>query len=423
MTLGVFTTSIMGMNAQAHAMGQISTNVANVNTVGYKRAETLFETKMSIYSHASQDKNSYSAGVVDRRQIDVAGQLSETGSIYNLALNGQGFFIVDNGRDTYYSRAGDFMTTAVAPRGAEPQQVEVYQPQGNGVLTKSASAAYLINSSGFYVQGWNADINGNFSNTLKPVIVSPSEYYPGHETTVMQLKANINATAMDEQQVISFPVYDSSYVAKSARMMFDHVPNADTWDVKMNIEGAAFVELNPPQVRFNEGAKMTSPEDKKITATVTWEDGKTSTFTMDVANVTQYAAVTQGSVLSQDGYPYGNFTDFVWDANGVLSANYDNGKRVAVCKVAVAQVQVPNNMEAISGNMFVYSRDCGNLSVVDLEETDASVQVSGGWLEKSNVALEDEFSKMIITQRAYSSNTQTFTTINEMTQEAISILS
>lgn len=58
MTLGVFTTSIMGMNAQAHAMGQISTNVANVNTVGYKRAETLFETKMSIYSHASQDKNS-----------------------------------------------------------------------------------------------------------------------------------------------------------------------------------------------------------------------------------------------------------------------------------------------------------------------------------------------------------------------------
>lgn len=423
MTLGVFTTSIMGMNAQAHAMGQISTNVANVNTVGYKRAETLFETKMSIYSHASQDKNSYSAGVVDRRQIDVAGQLNETGSIYNLALNGQGFFIVDNGRDTYYSRAGDFMTTAVAPQGAKPQQVEVYQPQGNGVLTKSASAAYLINSSGFYVQGWNADIDGNFSNTLEPVIVSPSEYYPGHATTVMQLKGNINATAMDEQQVISFPVYDSSYVAKSANMMFDHVPNADTWDVKMNVAGAVSVELNPPQVRFNEGAKMTSPEDKKITATVTWEDGKTSTFTMDVSLVTQYAAVTQGSVLSQDGYPYGNFTDFVWDANGVLSANYDNGKRVAVCKVAVAQVQVPNNMEAISGNMFAYSRDCGNLSVVDLEETDASVQVSGGWLEKSNVALEDEFSKMIITQRAYSSNTKTFSTINEMTQEAISILS
>ena len=80
-------------------------------------------------------------------------------------------------------------------------------------------------------------------------------------------------------------------------------------------------------------------------------------------------------------------------------------------------------MEAISGNMFAYSRECGNLDIVDLEATDASVQVSGGWLERSNVALEEEFSKMIITQRAYSSNTKTFTTINEMTQEAISILS
>lgn len=423
MTLGVFTTSIMGLNAQSHAMGQISTNVANVNTVGYKKAETLFETKMTIYNHAAQDKNSYSAGVVDRRYVDVAGQLSETGSVYNLALNGQGFFIVDNGRDTYYSRAGDFSTTAVTPAGMPPQEVEVYNPEGNGVLTKSAAASYLINGSGYYVQGWNADIHGNFSTTLEPVVVSPSEYYPGHATTQMALKGNVNAREMTSQQIISFPIYDSSFKAQSANLMFDHTTDADTWAVSMKLQGAASVALNPPEIRFDANAKLVSPADGVVQAQIVWEDGSSSTVSMDMKSVTQYTGVTQGSVLSQDGASYGSFTNLEWDANGVLSANYDNGVSVAVCKIAIAKVQVPNSMEAISGNMFAYSRECGNLDIVDLEATDASVQVSGGWLERSNVALEEEFSKMIITQRAYSSNTKTFTTINEMTQEAISILS
>ena len=191
MALGVFTTSIMGMNAQAHAMGQISSNVANVNTVGYKKTETLFETRMSVYNHAARDKNSYSADVVDRRYVDTAGQLTETGSVYNLALSGQGFFIVDNGRNTFYSRAGDFIATAVTPPGATPREVTTYSPEGNGVLTKTGEVSYLTNASGYYVQGWNADMNGNFSKTLEPVVITPADFYPGHETSFVRLQGNV----------------------------------------------------------------------------------------------------------------------------------------------------------------------------------------------------------------------------------------
>ena len=79
-------------------------------------------------------------------------------------------------------------------------------------------------------------------------------------------------------------------------------------------------------------------------------------------------------------------------------------------------------MEAVSGNMFEYSENAGNLEVVDLQATRTETTVEGGKLENSNVSLEEEFTNMVTTQRAYSSSVNAFTTVNEMVQEAISIL-
>ena len=125
---------------------------------------------------------------------------------------------------------------------------------------------------------------------------------------------------------------------------------------------------------------------------------------------------------TQDGKGFGTLTSVKWDENGVLNATYSNGTSIPVCKVAVAHIQVPNMMEAVSGNMFAYTQNAGNLEIVDLQETRTETTVQGGMTETSNVALEEEFTNMIVTQRAYSSNVKTFTTVNEMTQEAISIL-
>lgn len=421
MALGTFVTSTMGMHSQSHALEQISANIANVNTVGYKKVETRFETQMTKFNEIGTDSHLFSAGVVDRRMVDVAGVLNTTNSIYDLGISGQGFFIVEGQNQTLYSRAGDFQATAVTPQGYKPQTVTYYRPTESGVVTQSSPASYFTNASGYYVMGWNYNNdNEAFSSTLEPVIISPMEYYPGHKTTQMSFKGNINAAAT-ETQLLKFPIYDNDFTQHNMMMKWEPQNDANTWLVTIDIDGAS-VGSEPIRVTFDSNAKLTSPVPS-TDLQITWEDGTAGTVTLDMRHFTQYANTLNGEVLSQDGKGFGSLVSTAWDENGVLNATYSNGSSIPVCKVALAQVQVPNMMEAVSGNMFAYNENAGNLEVVDLQNTLTETTVQGGKIESSNVTLEEEFTNMIVTQRAYSSNVQTFTTANEMTQEAINILS
>lgn len=420
MALGTFVTSTMGMHSQSHALEQISANIANVNTVGYKKVETRFETQMTKFNEIGTDSHLFSAGVVDRRMVDVAGVLNTTNSIYDLGISGQGFFIVEGQNQTLYSRAGDFQATAVTPQGYKPQTVTYYRPTESGVVTQSSPASYFTNASGYYVMGWNYNNdNEAFSSTLEPVIISPMEYYPGHKTTQMSFKGNINAAAT-ETQLLKFPIYDNDFTQHNMMMKWEPQNDANTWLVTIDIDGAS-VGSEPIQVTFDSNAKLTSPVPS-TDLQITWEDGTAGTVTLDMRHFTQYANTLNGEVLSQDGKGFGSLVSTAWDENGVLNATYSNGSSVPVCKVALAQVQVPNMMEAVSGNMFAYNENAGNLEIVDLQNTLTETTIQGGKIESSNVTLEEEFTNMIVTQRAYSSNVQTFTTANEMTQEAINIL-
>lgn len=420
MALGTFVTSTMGMHSQSHALEQISANIANVNTVGYKKVETRFETQMTKFNEIGTDSHLFSAGVVDRRMVDVAGVLNTTNSIYDLGISGQGFFIVEGQNQTLYSRAGDFQATAVTPQGYKPQTVTYYRPTESGVVTQSSPASYFTNASGYYVMGWNYNNdNEAFSSTLEPVIISPMEYYPGHKTTQMSFKGNINAAAT-ETQLLKFPIYDNDFTQHNMMMKWEPQNDANTWLVTIDIDGAS-VGSEPIRVTFDSNAKLTSPVPS-TDLQITWEDGTAGAVTLDMRHFTQYANTLNGEVLSQDGKGFGSLVSTAWDENGVLNATYSNGSSIPVCKVALAQVQVPNMMEAVSGNMFAYNENAGNLEVVDLQNTLTETTVQGGKIESSNVTLEEEFTNMIVTQRAYSSNVQTFTTANEMTQEAINIL-
>ena len=422
MTIGTFVTSTLGMNSQSHAMEQISANIANVKTTGYKKVDSRFETLVKEYNEIGVNTHYFSANNVDRRLVDISGQLKTTDSIYDLAISGRGFFVVEGQNNTLYSRAGDFQATAVTPPGHSPQTVNFYRPSEAGVVTQSAPATYFINPSGYYVMGWNYNNDSEaFSSSLEPVIISPMEYYPGHQTTEMSFKGNINAAAT-ETQVLKFPVYDKDFTQHNMTMKWEPQNSANEWRVTVDIDGAA-VTSEPVEVIFDGNGRIKTPDSRTLTMLdVTWDNGGTSSIKMDFQLFTQFANTLNGEVLSQDGKGFGALTSTAWDENGVLNATYSNGKTIPVCKVAVAQVQVPNMMEAVSGNMFAYNQQAGNLEILDLQETRTETTVLGGKTEESNVLLEEEFTNMIITQRAYSSNVKTFTTVNEMTQEAISIL-
>ena len=245
------------------------------------------------------------------------------------------------------------------------------------------------------------------------------EYYPGHQTTKMSFKGNINAAATDTQ-LLKFDVYDKDFAMHNMTMKWTPQNDANTWIVSIDVDGAA-VTSEPIKVTFNEMGKLTSPIPSTM-LNIAWNNGGTSSVTLDFEHFTQYSNALHGEVLSQDGKGFGVLTSTAWDEKGVLNATYSNGSSIPVCKVAVAQIQIPNMMEAVSGNMFAYNQNAGNLEILDLQESRTETTVKGGTTEASNVSLEEEFTNMIVSQRAYSSNVKTFTTVNEMTQEAISIL-
>lgn len=420
MTIGTFVTSTLGMNTQAHAMDQISSNIANVNTIGYKKVEPRFETFIKEYSEMGVNTHFLSANTVDRRMVDVGGQLQTTDSVYDLALSGKGFFVLEGQKETLYSRAGDFQATYFTPPGHSDKTLSFFKPTGNGVTTQEAPATYLMNASGYYVTGWNYNTETEaFSSTLEPVIISPQGYFPGHQTTKMSLKGNINAASADTQ-VLKFAVFDNDYAQHAMLMKWEPQSDANTWMVTIDVDGAA-VTSEPIKVAFNENGQLVSPKPT-ASMSLTWENGIANSIDIDMKSITQFANALNGEVLSQDGKSFGSLVSTTWDEKGVLNAVYNNGMKIPVCKIAVAHIQVPNMMEAISGNMFSYNQNAGTLEIVDLQEIQSETVVHGGTTEASNVSLEEEFTNMIITQRAYSSNVKTFTTVNEMTQEAISIL-
>ena len=420
MTIGTFVTSTLGISSQAHAMEQISANIANVNTTGYKKVDPRFETLVKEYNEMGVNTHYFSANTIDRRMVDVSGQLQSTESVYDLALSGKGFFVVQGKNETLYSRAGDFQATYFTPPGYADKTISFLKPTGNGMTTQDSPATYMMNASGYYVMGWNYDTGAEaFSSSLEPVIISPQGYFPGHQTTHMTFKGNVNAAATDTQ-VLKFSVYDNDYTQHTMIMKWEPQSDANTWMVTMDIEGAA-VTSEPVKVVFNELGRLVSPTPS-AGINLTWDNGIANSIQLDMKNFTQFANALNGEVLSQDGKGFGSLVSTTWDEKGVLNAVYNNGSSVPVCKIAVAHIQVPNMMEAVSGTMFAYNQSAGSLEILDLQEARSETTVHGSMTETSNVSLEEEFANMIITQRAYSSNVKTFTTVNEMTQEAISIL-
>ena len=421
MTIGTFVTSTLGMTSQSHAIDQISANIANVNTTGYKKVNTRFETFIKEYNEMGVDTHYLSCNSVDRRMVDINGEMNVTESLYDLAISGRGFFVVQGTGSTLFSRAGDFQPTAVTPAGFPAQSVTYNRPDGEGgVITQSSPATYFTNSSGYYVMGWNYNAETDkFSSSLEPVIISPMEYYIGHQTTQMSFKGNINGAATTPQ-LVRFDVYDANYNRHDMTMNWQPQHDPGVWLIDIDIDGGA-VTSGPVRVAFDEFGQLISPKPS-TSISVAYNGGGSGTIDLNFQHMTQYANSLKMDLLSSDGNGYGALISSSWDENGVLNARYTNGSTVPVCKVAVAQVQVPNMMEALSGNMFSYNQRAGNLEIVDLQETRTETTIQGGARETSNVSLEEEFTNMIISQRAYSSNVKTFTTVNEMTQEAIGIL-
>lgn len=437
---GAMNTAISGLTAQSSAFGNISDNVANSQTVGFKRVDTNFIDYLTTSSAAHNDPGAVVA--TPKYVNNVQGTITQTDNALGLAIAGQGFFAVSqqNGAannvttfdpQQYYTRAGDF------------------QMDKNG---------YLVNSAGKFLNGWpittdpNTGISTLNQNMLTPIQVSQGVYNPINTSTVT-LSANLPATpAVDTTKTplsSSINVYDALGTMHTLALNWSQATAGGPWT--LNIPDPA----DPTNTKSLGGATITfgSQADKVPDGTI---DSVASVapatgsgpyvantqayvqFSADFGSgpqaiqlnlgtyggsdgVTQYAG-TQYSLrgLTQNGVPPGAFSSVTTQANGNIVVNYDNGQSRTIAQVPMITFNAPDQLQRQDGQSFTATTESGTPLAEAVGTNGAGTLVTES-IESSNVDIATEFTKLIVAQQAYSANTKMVTTADQMLQQTINM--
>jgi flagellar hook protein FlgE len=430
---GAMNTAITGLGAQSAAFGNISDNIANSQTTGYKGVETTF---VDYLTESTATQNQPGAVVTRPHYTNaVQGTLSQSSNPLAMAIAGQGFFPVSHlttqsgsqptfSSIPYYSRAGDFALN---------------------------SSGYLVNGSGEFLNGWMVDpVTGAVNrNAINPIQVTQTVDRPV-ATTQVTLSANLPATPATTGPVTSqVSIYDSLGTAHAVVMNWTQTA-ANTWTVAINVpDDIAAPAVGTAQVLFGPTASGNPVPDGTVgsigatTGTVTGAafaagSPASMTFTTDFGNgpqtialdigvygqssgVTQYAGSTYTlRGLTQNGVPPGSFSGVSTTPSGGIIVNYDNGQSRQIAQVPVIVFNAPDALQREDGQSFTATNASGAALANDAGSSGAGNIVTGS-VEQSNVDIATEFTRLIVAQRAYSANAKMITTADDMLQQTLDL--
>ncbi len=456
--MGVFsalTTAVSGMRAQSYALENISGNIANSRTTGFKRVDTDF---VDLIPDAPTNREN-AGSVLSRSKSTntVRGDISATSIDTNIAINGDGFFIVakrNGGTGTgltfdgtdRYTRRGDFDFDA------------------NG---------YLVNGAGNYLKGLSLDpVTGTTVGSQASVIRITSDQIPAKASTQVEYRSNIpaypkttnsdplianselinpasfgtnplttgtNTVVGSDQNVFfqqsiaggSVTAYDSLGQPVNLQIRWAKVNSVanggiDTWNgfisENTSATGAtvAWRNIGTP-FTFNGAGQLTSAAT--VTLPTITQNGVVITgvtMTTGGTGLTQYAdqnGQVQANSIRQDGYTAGTLERTSVSEDGRVLGSYSNGQVVALAQLSIAKFSGANALKRVDGGTFEQTLESG-LPIVGTGTT----SLVGGSVEQSNTDIADEFSKMIVTQQAYSANTRVINTSQQMLQDVLNII-
>lgn len=429
---GTMKTAVSGMNAQANRLGTVGDNIANSSTAGYKRASTAFS---SLVLPSTQ--GSYSSGGVEtnvRYSIAEQGGIQYTTSNTDLAIQGEGFFIVsDQNGSPYLTRAGAF------------------QKDANGYLVNTAGYQlmgypYGSNPPAAVVNGFNGleaiNINdfglvsspssqGSFpANLDKEAAIVPAGTRPSDNVATSVITNKSSLTAYDHAG--AKVLYDFYYTKtannqwevtvyrqdQSTNGGFPYIGSAGT--PASAIKATATLRFDPNTNKLLPGA-LPAGSDKQIVITDP-TDGATpaQTITIDLSDMTQFAAdFTPGKGII-DGNAPSPITDVEIGGDGLVTAVYQDGGRRPIYQVALATVPAIDKMLPQNGNVYLPTNDSGVVTI-GFPQSGSFGQVYSGALESSNVDIASELTEMIESQRVYTANSKVFQTGSDLMDVLINL--
>lgn len=453
---------VSGLQNHQTRMDVIGNNISNVNTTGFKRGRVNFQDMISQQVGGAAKPTEELGGVNPKdvglgmtiatiEQVFSQGNLQTTGVSTDVAIQGNGFFILKDGDESFYTRNGQFGLDS------------------NGTLVNPAN--------GQRVQGWMArDLNGEqivqTAATPTDLVVPVGSKDPAKATENVLFACNLNKNTPEIQEGASASdiakgtwgieekIYDSFGKEHLLSVSFTKVPGvANSWQATVNVDAdnADFTQTrvglgttdgvqNTFIVNFDNYGQLASVEDSS--GNISNQEGEIilqSSFTVPEANadengnphrqtfsinlgtigsmkntITQSASKSTTKAYSQDGYTLGYLDNFKIDSSGTITGVYSNGTNRVIGQLALATFANDRGLEKAGNNTYVETNNSGQANIGESGIAGKGSLLAGA-LEMSNVDLSEQMTDMIVTQRGFQSNAKTIQTADTLLETVLSL--
>ncbi|WP_408097885.1 flagellar hook protein FlgE [Peredibacter sp. HCB2-198] len=422
--LSSFNIGVTGLNAAGQSMGVIGDNIANAGTHGFKSSRAEFQDMLanSLKGIDGGDQMGSGTKLAHITSQFTQGTVARTQNITDLAINGNGFFVVDAPFGKGYTRDGAFH----------------FDKEG-----------FMVNGDGYRVQGFQPDEKGNITNKQGAIKLGNTNIAA---TPTSEIKMSMNLDSRDGIKVFdpknpdktsnfntSVTVYDSVGTARLVTLYFNKQADGATWEYHAMVDGADAANGVPGQMQemangklkfnqkglleeetpgmnsfnFNKGALPNQQIALNFGSSI--KEGGTG---LDAA--TQFGSKSSVARHSQDGSSAATLASMSFNDDGVLTAVYDNGVQRELGQVAVAKFENNEGLFKTGKNLFKETRKSGQ-AALGKPGSDGRGEVLAKSIEQSNVDIAQEFIALMGAQRNFQANTRTITTSDQMLQEVLNI--
>jgi flagellar hook protein FlgE len=408
-------TGVSGLNSNGQALSVIGDNIANVNTVGFKGSRMAFGDILSQSLTGLSGTSQVGRGVAVNgvTAMFTQGSFQNTSSGLDIAVDGEGFFMVNNNGATNYTRAGNFQL----------------DQNGN-----------VVTPSGAILQGYLADATGNITGQIGNVQLLANANLP-QATSTATLAVNLDsgsvvpaaawgtwtagtATAPPAtvyNNTTSVTAYDSQGNSHQVNVYFANT-GANAWTAHYVYQDSAgnYQQAGTQAMTFDTSGVLTSAPSSGALA-FTWGGGVAAgSTTFDLTGTTQVAGNFAISNINQNGYATGSLKNVLIDDKGLVTGVFTNGQTRNMAQLCLAKFPAPTDLIKIGNNLFAQSSTSGQ-PIVGAAQTSGLGRTLSNTLELSNVDIAEEFTSLISAQRGFQANTKIITTTDELLNLLISI--